>query len=165
MGHVTSYQLASPGLCITTAIWRRSKLIANGSAALIRNLCCHWLKGLRQRQITVVIQVKGQIWQPWYWICRISMSLSSTRTDSRSHLYRDCFPGMYSIIIDIRWSQNHCIFIHVMWIPVLVRQHLCIEIALRFTYKDDHDEGSSQVGTASHPHAHEPVVFSCHNIT
>ena len=31
-------------------------LLAIGSAAFIWNLCCHWLKGLRQRQLAVTAQ-------------------------------------------------------------------------------------------------------------
>ena len=39
-------------------------------------------------------------------------------------------PGMEISIIKIRWSWDHLIFIHVMGIPILIRQHLCIKMLL-----------------------------------
>ena len=39
-------------------------------------------------------------------------------------------PGMEISIIKIRWSWDHLIFIYVMGIPILIRQHLCIKMLL-----------------------------------
>ena len=44
------------GPSITTAIWRRRKTFEQWQCSLHRKLCCHWLKGLRQRQFAVVLQ-------------------------------------------------------------------------------------------------------------
>ena len=56
---------ASPGFCIIKAIWNCPNLLANGRAAVIWKLCCHWTKVLRQRQIAVYICSNTCSWSHW----------------------------------------------------------------------------------------------------
>ena len=45
-----------PGPCITTAIWRCRETLSQWECSFHWKLRCHWLKGLWQRHIAVVIQ-------------------------------------------------------------------------------------------------------------
>ena len=47
---------AGPGPCLTTATWRCRKYFSQWERSFLWKLRCHWLKGLRQRQIAVVKQ-------------------------------------------------------------------------------------------------------------
>ena len=46
----------SSGPCLTTATWRCRKNFSQWERSFLWKLRCHWLKGLRQRQIAVVRQ-------------------------------------------------------------------------------------------------------------
>ena len=48
--------LNNTGPCLTTATWRCRKNFSQWERSFLWKLCCHWLEGLRQRQITVVRQ-------------------------------------------------------------------------------------------------------------
>ena len=46
----------SSGPCLTIATWRRRKNFSQWERSFLWKLRCHWLRGLRQRQIAVVRQ-------------------------------------------------------------------------------------------------------------
>ena len=52
---------------VTTVIWQVTSLLANDNTAFIWKLCCHWLKGLWQCHIFVVIQAKDLTRQRTWW--------------------------------------------------------------------------------------------------
>ena len=54
-----SSEKQSPGPCLTTATWRCRKNFSQWEGSFLWKLCCHWLKGLRQRQIAVLRQTQG----------------------------------------------------------------------------------------------------------
>ena len=45
-----------PGPCLTTVIWGCHKKFSQWEHSFLWKLCCHWLKGVWQRQITIVRQ-------------------------------------------------------------------------------------------------------------
>ena len=49
----------APGPCLTTATWCCRKNFSQWECSFLWKLRCHWLKGLRQRQIAVVRQRPG----------------------------------------------------------------------------------------------------------
>ena len=51
-----SPNIFAAGLCLTTATWRCRKNFSQWELSFLWKLRCHWLKGLRQRQIAVVRQ-------------------------------------------------------------------------------------------------------------
>ena len=51
-----SPNIFAAGLCLTTATWRCRKNFSQWELSFLWKLRCHWLKGLRQRQIPVVRQ-------------------------------------------------------------------------------------------------------------
>ena len=57
---ITIYHVT--GLCLATATWRCRKNFSQWKRSFLWKLCCHWLKGMRQRQITVVRQSPGPQW-------------------------------------------------------------------------------------------------------
>ena len=82
------------GPCVTTVTWCCRKNFANGSAAFFWKLCCHWLKGLQQCQITVVRQ--GPVL--WY-----SVDLCGLFT----HILQGCFgsTGELTWLAQCQWSN------------------------------------------------------------
>ena len=51
--------------CLTTATWRCRKNFSQWERSFLWKLCCHWLKGWRQRQIAVVRQGPGTHRSHW----------------------------------------------------------------------------------------------------
>ena len=63
------------GPCLTTATWRSRKNFNQWERNFLWKLRCHWVKGLRRRQIAVVRQGPGNLPASWVGTFRISGEL------------------------------------------------------------------------------------------
>ena len=107
----------------------RSDVVANrlatGSAAFIWKLCCHWLRGLRQRQGAIVRRAPG----PWF---NVKMSCYQCR---KCHCGENTFVTSSHLHNEISYTIK---MISLYWINPFFRETSCETNLFKITIENDH---------------------------